>query len=229
MGRWVAACVVCWETTGDIGDEKGGVFESNSVMVKGVRTRTLEGETMDRLCKGFTSGVALLLMPSTFSCFSPPEDVVFERVADDVDWDAPISAAERGHIVGDVGPALDLDQEATFVSAWDGGVFVSVETVVALPTRVAMLYASFSAPTQLLRPGVRQSFRLADRQLDQPSVVLLACTGRDIDDYDEFDAPADAVDIVVDEAVDGPPGAVDVQVTGQFEDAIARSSFRLLR
>jgi hypothetical protein len=186
---------------------------------------------MNCLCRLLTSGTALFSLGSVTACFAGPDD---PAVTDDgadvvVDWDAPIASADGGRIVGDVGPALGVDSPASETSAWDGGTVVSVENVVALPDRAVMLYASITGASSLLRPGTRASFAVDDRTLDGPSVVLLGCTGREVNLYDEYDAPADVVDVVVDTAEDGPPNAIDVSMTGHWGDATAASTFRLFR
>jgi hypothetical protein len=145
------------------------------------------------------------------------------------DGQARFSGAVLGHVRGNVGPAVDVDHDADFLSAWDGGGFVSVENIVALSERVVMLYASFSDPDALLQPGTRRTFSLEERTLDAPSVVLLGCTGREVNRYDEFDDAANVVDLVVDDADGGPDGALDVTVSGVFGEDIATSTFRLLR
>jgi hypothetical protein len=178
-----------------------------------------------------TSGTALFSLGTITACFAAADDVGLVNDDGDVvvDWDAPIAAASDGRITGDVGPALGVDDDAYETSAWDGGNVVSVENVVALPERVVMLYASITGASSLLRPGTRATFALDDRTLDGPSVVVLGCTGREANLYDEYDAPAEVVDVVVDDAEDGPAGAVDVTMTGHWGDETATSSFRLYR
>jgi hypothetical protein len=184
---------------------------------------------MDCLNRWLTSGTALFSIGSLAACIDGTQDpAVADERAEVVDWDAPITGAEGGWIVGDVGPASGVDAAAQ-LSTWDGGTVTTVENVVVLPERAVMLYASITRASSLLRPGVRDSFAVDDRTLDGPSIVLLGCTGREVNVYDEYDATADFVDVVVEDAIDGPPGAVDVSLTGHWGTRSATSSFRLLR
>jgi hypothetical protein len=195
---------------------------------------------MDRAYRLFASGVSAFpvaaLFATTPACVADEDAAVDDAVAriaaerDEVRSERPdVTGAIDGRLWGDVGPARGLDVDADLLTAWDGGSFVSVVNVAALPERVVMLYASFSDPEALLVPGLAARFAIDERTLDQPSVVLLGCTGSEVNLYDEFDDVADVVDLVVEEAADGPPGALDVTLTGQFVDSVATSSFRLLR
>ncbi|MBM4283083.1 MAG: hypothetical protein FJ137_20795 [Deltaproteobacteria bacterium] len=53
------------------------------------------------------------------------------------------------------------------------------------------------------------------------------CTGSAVNRYDESDAAADVVELVVDAVPEGPDGALDVVVTGHFDGAIAASAVPL--
>ena len=52
-----------------------------------------------------------------------------------------LAEAVDGRLAGDVGPAEGVDAPAARLSAWDGGEFLSIENVAALPERFVMLYA----------------------------------------------------------------------------------------
>jgi hypothetical protein len=186
---------------------------------------------MNCLCRLFLSATALSSSGLVSACLSDVVDAVRPdgEPLPEIDWDAPIVGADDGRIRGDVGPARGIDNSAEETSAWDGGTVVSVENVVVLPERVVMVYASITGAKELLRPGTKATFLLDDRTGDGPSVVLLGCTGREPNIYDEYDAPADAVDVDVVGVDDGPPGAVDVAMTGHWGDQSATSTFRLFR
>ncbi len=151
---------------------------------------------------------------------------------DDVAVRRQAAEAVDGRLVGDVGPAEGVDAPAARLSAWDGGEFLSVENVAALPERFVMLYASITQPDEVLRPGTR-TYTLAAHELETPSAVVLGCTGREANRYDEYDAAADEVEVVVEPAPDDDDGraVARVTLTGRWRASgqVASSSFVLHR
>lgn len=108
----------------------------------------------------------------------------------------PILEAVTGRISGDVGPLHGLDHQATQLSAYDDGYYISIETVVALPDRAVMTLLSVSKGAELFKPGVSATFPL-DASSGDTRVTVLGCVGQDVDVYDQWDKPADEVDLEV--------------------------------
>lgn len=132
---------------------------------------------------------------------------------DDVDTDGLITGVKNGSMVGTIGPA-SVDQTPDRLAAYDDGWYVSVESVAMLDTRAAMLMLSASNVGDLFQPGTAETFRLDEYDASGANVVLLGCTGANMDTFDEYDVPADEVDVVVEEG-DGP-GEVVVQLNGRW-------------
>ena len=63
--------------------------------------------------------------------------------------------------------------------------------------------------------GTSRTFRLDDYDADGAQVTLLGCTGQEMDVFDEYDVPADEVDVVVEEGTE--PGDVVVQIAGVWQ------------
>jgi hypothetical protein len=174
-----------------------------------------------------------------------PDVVTTTRAGPEVADVARVVGAVDGRIVGDVGPAEDVDAAALHLSTWDGDSVVTFENVVATADRFVMLYASVTQPEVVLQPGARTYVREA-RVLGVPSVVMLGCTGREEDLFDEYDAVADEVDVVVEPVVPDASAAVELDDGAAIDDGVvdlrvavtarwldrgqmATSSFRLVR
>lgn len=154
---------------------------------------------------------------------------VIEDDIDDVDLSARFTGALNGHMRGDVGPAVDIDQAPDRLTAYDDGFYMVVESVARLDERAAMLYLSVTNGADLFVPGASETFTMNDTYSEDGTyVTLLGCTGQDVDIYDEFDVPADEVDVVVEEGE--VPGEVVVQTTGRWSDGSeASATFTLVR
>lgn len=132
----------------------------------------------------------------------------------DVDLEGLFTGARDGHMRGDVGPATGINQAPQRLNAYDDGWYLSVESAAQLDDRAAMLMLSASNASDLFVPGMSGTFSLYEYEADGPQVTLLGCTGGSMDMYDEYDVPADEVDVVVEEGEQ--PGEVVVQVAGRW-------------
>lgn len=114
----------------------------------------------------------------------------------DDEYDLIRSAADA-RITGVVGP-VTLNHTAR-PSVYDDGWYLSVESVVELEGRAAMTLLSVSNGQDIWRPGLSQTFRIEDYSVDGPSVTMLGCVGQEVGIYDEYDMPADEVDVDIGE------------------------------
>lgn len=108
-----------------------------------------------------------------------------------------VREAEDGHLQGDIGPARNLDNKADILNAYDDGVYLSVETVVRSPARTAMTIFSATNSAEL-KPGFDQTIRY-DQLTQGATMNLLGCTGQSVGVYDEYDQPADELQVTVTE------------------------------
>ena len=129
----------------------------------------------------------------------------------------PVTGAIDGRLSGDIGPVNNLDSEATELSTYDDGYYISLETVVEMEDRAAMTLLSVSNGASIFHPGMDATFRLADNE-DGLRVTMLGCVGQSPGVYDEYDAPADEVDVDVFEHEGGEEGALDVELQGRWYD-----------
>jgi hypothetical protein len=173
--------------------------------------------------------------------FELPVDQREQRVVDDVDdvdvgddidlSQRLISEVLNARLVGDIGPATNLDAVPNTLNVYDDGYYAAIEAVAVRPERAAMLMVSTSSPRLVFAEGSR-TFRLGEYQDDGAEVYALGCTGATEGYYDEFDYPADEVDVIVEEPGD-TPGDVVVQVNARWTTAYpgetrsATSSFTL--
>ena len=154
-----------------------------------------------------------------------------EPLDDDV-RSALITGVVDGHLRGDIGPALGLDTATSTLNHYDDGYYAAIEAVVVRPERAAMMMVSASNPNVVFAPGTHRTFRLSDYEEDGTALSVLGCTGATEGYYDEFDYPADEVEVIV-EPADGQPGEVVVQVNARWITASpeqpqeASSSFTL--
>ncbi len=95
------------------------------------------------------------------------------------------------YIEGTIGPAELADVAQP--SIYDDGWYLSVESVVTMPDRAAMTLLMVSGGTDLVSPGLDETFTLEDGR-----VTLLGCVGQESGIYDEYDLPADELDLQVD-------------------------------
>lgn len=142
-----------------------------------------------------------------------PQDIAADPY-DDVEASVPFVGARNGHMTGNVGPALGIDQAPDRLSIYDDGYYLSIESVAQLQDRAAMLMLSASNAGNLFVAGTSRTFTFYAYEADGAQVYMLGCTGQEVDVYDEFDVPADEVDVVVEAG--GEPGEVQVQLTGRW-------------
>lgn len=133
----------------------------------------------------------------------------------DIDFTSPVQGARDGHIGGDIGPVEGIDAPVGQLGAWDDGSYLAVEAASQLQDRAVMIFVSASNAGDLFVPGGRGHFVFGDYDGVGAQVGVLGCVGQEIDQYDQYDAPADEVDIVVEAADDELAGPADVQVTVQ--------------
>lgn len=119
--------------------------------------------------------------------------------------------ARNPYVRGDVGPA-QVSQAPDETNLYDDGWYTTLELVAVQPTRVAMVQLTVDDP-DVLTPGTTRTVTANDWD---SGVSLLACTGSEVGMYDEYDAPADEVVIVVEEGT--TEGEVEVEVTGRWYD-----------
>ncbi|MDP2340291.1 MAG: hypothetical protein Q8O67_04985 [Deltaproteobacteria bacterium] len=138
---------------------------------------------------------------------------------DPADFSGPITGARDGHLLGDIGPAEGINAPATRINSWDDGTYLAVDAVAQLEDRAAMLFLSASNAAELFVPGTEQTFTFNDYydyEVGQPQIGLLGCVGQAIDVYDQYDAAADEIDVIVQPATDGGPGDIDVEIVGRW-------------
>ena len=138
----------------------------------------------------------------TTGCMMEPESTreidTNDRVPSTPDEDlGVIREAFDARINGVVGP-VTLDHEAR-PSVYDDGWYLSVESVVQLEGRAAMTLLSVSNGQDIFMPGLSETFRIEDYSVDGPSVTMLGCVGQEVGIYDEYDMPADEVDVDIEE------------------------------
>ena len=125
-------------------------------------------------------------------------------------------AAGDGEMVGRIGPAT-VDQAPDHLNVYDDGWYTSVESVAVWPDRAAMLLVSMANGREIRHPGFAGTFRLEDFDAET-QVTVLGCTGQEVDIYDEYDVPADVVDVAVEEGDD--VDALRIEVTGQWGEGL---------
>ncbi len=138
---------------------------------------------------------------------------------------ASVRGAIDGHIRGDIGPVTGLNNDATEMMAFDDGDYASIETVVELPGRATMTLLSIVGPDTVLRAGFSGNFSLESYASDATNVTMLGCVGQEVDVYDEYDMPADEVNVEV--VAGDQPDELDVAVTGLWHDHDGSTGERL--
>lgn len=125
-----------------------------------------------------------------------------------------VRGARDAFIDGAVGPLVLHDIARP--TAYDDGWYLSVESVVVLEDRAAMTLLSVSNGTDTFKPGLDATFDLEDYGDEGPQVTLLGCVGQEEGIYDEYDMPADQVDVGITEGDEDD--SMDVSVTGRWYD-----------
>ena len=151
----------------------------------------------------------------------------------------PVRAAVDGKLRGQVGPLNNLDHDASLLSAYDDGYYLSVETVVEMPDRAVMTLLSVSNGADLFQPGLDATFSLDNYDTNGVQVTMLGCVGQDVGVYDEYDMPADQVHVQVTPGQDDTEMGVALQATWFDRDdqtgaklptsKLAATQFTLLR
>ena len=151
----------------------------------------------------------LLLAAATLGCgVEPLVERPHERASP---WDAPVIGVRSGWLQGQVGPA-QVDAAAAPLAAYTAMSALRVVGVARDEERAVMLQVTLRTDDVELVPGVHEQFTPDDAG----RLVLLGCVGQAIDVYDEFDSPADEVELDVAPAHGGGPGDVQVQLTGRW-------------
>lgn len=157
---------------------------------------------------------------SLFGCATEGEPVVTETrgvvVTEEPTALGPIQAALDGRVRGTVGPVQAMSEEATELSTYDDGYYVTVETVVELEDRAIMTLLSVSNVGDLFLPGNGGSWALGSEDEDGTRVTMLGCVGDEVGIYNEYDKPADEVDVVIDAPESGVDNELDVTVQGRW-------------
>ncbi|MBI1945162.1 MAG: hypothetical protein HYS27_05670 [Deltaproteobacteria bacterium] len=138
---------------------------------------------------------------------------------------AAVRGAIDGHIRGDIGPVTGLNHDASEMMAFDDGEYASVETVVELQDRATMTLLSIVGPGTVLRAGFHGSFSLESYASDAVNVTMLGCVGQEVDVYDEYDMPADEVNVDVEQGEQ--PDELEISATGIWHDHDASTGERL--
>lgn len=146
---------------------------------------------------------------------APDSEVTPVEINDvtDVDFTSPVQSARDGHIGGDIGPVEGVDAPAGRLGAWDDGSYMAVEAAAQLGDRAVMIFVSASNAQDLFVPGGSGHFVFGDYNGVGAQIGVLGCVGQEIDLYDQYDAPADEVDISVEGVDDEIAGPADVSVT----------------
>lgn len=137
-----------------------------------------------------------------------------------------VRTAFDAHIQGAVGPVV-LDNPA-LPAVYDDGWYLSVESVVELDNRAAMTLLSVANGAEVFAPGLKRTFTIEQYTSDGPSVTMLGCVGQEVGIYDEYDMPADEVDLEITEGATNDEMVVAVNARWhERDDAGARlESFR---
>ena len=109
----------------------------------------------------------------------------------------PVRSAVDGKLQGEVGPMANLNHDASLLSAYDDGYYLSVETVVELTGHAVMTLLSVSNGAEMFQPGLDATFTLDNYDTNGVTVTMLGCVGQDVGVYDEYDMPADQVKVNV--------------------------------
>lgn len=159
---------------------------------------------------------------SLFGCAVEGEPVVAQTrgvaVAEEPTVLGPIQAALAGHVRGTVGPVEAMSEQATELSTYDDGYYVTVEAVVEQPERAIMTLLSVSNVGDLFLAGNGGSWSLGSEDEDGTRVTMLGCVGDQVGIYNEYDKPADEVDLVIDAPESGVENELDVTVQGRWFD-----------
>ncbi len=131
----------------------------------------------------------------------------------------PVRSAVDGSLQGQVGPLSGLDHDASLLSAYDDGYYLSVETVVQLQDRAVMTLLSVSNGADIFQPGLDATFTLDNYDTDGVQVTMLGCVGQDVGVYDEYDMPADEVHVSVTPGQDDSEMGVSLQARWYDRDA----------
>ncbi|OGQ15883.1 MAG: hypothetical protein A2138_15260 [Deltaproteobacteria bacterium RBG_16_71_12] len=153
----------------------------------------------------------LWLSPALGCGLEPIEEAPQDRTSP---FDAPAAGVRDGHLAGQVGPAW-VDAVAEPLRAYAAMSTLRVMGVALQDDRAVMMQVTLRTDDVALVPGTRERFDAAD----VGRLVLLGCVGQSLDVYDEYDRPADDVELVVDPVPGGGPGDVSVLLDGLWGTA----------
>lgn len=164
--------------------------------------------------------LALTTVILTLGC-NPGEEPVLDEargvnVANEPATLGPIQGAIGGRVRGTVGPVEAMSEDATELSTYDDGYYVTVETVVEKPEQAVMTLLSVSNVGDLFLAGNGGSWSLGSEDEDGTRVTMLGCVGDEVGIYNQYDKPADEVDVVIDEPESGLDNELDVTVQGRW-------------
>lgn len=149
---------------------------------------------------------------------APVDDAKVASVDADVPVQlGPIQGAIDGRVDGAIGPA-EVANNATEMSTYDDGYYITVETVVAFPERAIMTLLSVSNGADLFVAGNGGRWSLNEDPEGGPRVTMLGCVGDEVGIYNEYDKPADELDLSIDEPSSELPNEVDVTVHARWYD-----------
>ncbi len=164
--------------------------------------------------------LALTTVLLTLGC-NPGEEPMLDQargvaVADEPAALGPIQGALGGRVRGTVGPVQSMSEAATDLSTYDDGYYVTVETVVEKPDQAVMTLLSVSNVGDLFLAGNGGSWSLGAEDEDGTRVTMLGCVGDQVGIYNQYDKPADEVDVVIDAPASELDNEVDVTVQGRW-------------
>lgn len=153
------------------------------------------------MIRGILAGSALVAATLSTACLvDRPYDRAVSTQKTNTDGSQayrPVRSAVDGKLQGQVGPMNNLDHDASLLSAYDDGYYLSVETVVELQDHAVMTLLSVSNGADMFQPGLDATFTLDNYDTNGVQVTMLGCVGQDVGVYDEYDMPADEVQVNV--------------------------------
>src|SRR4051812_40869014 len=167
------------------------------------------------MIRGILAGSALVAAALSTACLvDRPYDRSLNGTANGANGSSsyrPVRSAVDGKLQGQVGPMDNLNHDASLLSAYDDGYYLSVETVVELQDHAVMTLLSVSNGADMFQPGLDATFTLDNYDTQGVQVTMLGCVGQDVGVYDEYDMPADEVHVAVTPGSDDTEMNVDLQ------------------
>lgn len=129
-------------------------------------------------------------------------------------FEARATGVREGRLVGQVGPAW-VDTPADPLHAYAAMSTLRVVGASLQDDRAVMLQVTLHTDDVSLQPGTSARYGTDDAGV----LVLLGCVGQSLDVFDEYDRPADEVDLTVEAAPGGGAGDVSVVLDGVWWQA----------